>query len=136
MAHIGEDGERVQVCAALSMPEFSTISSPISVALATRDSTPGIYIYILLLFICSKSLFQKSVSAAAGSDYTAISSPLMFPAGSHDGSEQCVNVSIVDDETVEEDETFTVELTVLTSGVVEGNALTTVVITDNEGNRV
>lgn len=78
-------------------------------------------------------MFQNSVSATGGSDYTGISSPLMFPAGSGDSAVQCVNISIVDDREVERDEIFSVGLTVVTSGVMLGNALTTVVIIDNEG---
>ena len=40
----------------------------------------------------------------------------------------CVNISIVDDDVFEGDETFTVTLTVITPGVIEGNTITTVTI--------
>ena len=57
---------------------------------------------------------------------------LMFPTNSTNGSIQCVNITITDDDIFEADETFTVSLTSVTPGVSEiGEA--TVTITDNEG---
>ena len=45
---------------------------------------------------------------------------------------QCVNISIVDDDVFEGDETFTVTLTVTTPGVMVGNTVTTVTIIDDD----
>ena len=56
----------------------------------------------------------------------------MFPAGSINGSTQCINITITDDEVVEADETFAVTLTVETTRVMEGNAMTVVTISDND----
>ena len=57
---------------------------------------------------------------------------LYFTAGSSNGAMQCINVTIVDSLTVEEDETFTVTLTTASSVVVLRNDVTTVHITDTE----
>ena len=73
-------------------------------------------------------MFSLIVSAVAGSDYESVSSSLMFPAGSINGSTQCINITITDDEVLEADETFTVTLTVETTRVMEGNTMTEVVI--------
>ena len=73
-------------------------------------------------------------SAENGSDYTAVSSPLIFPATtSTDNVMQCINVSITDDLVFEGPETFTVTVTTTSSQVTLGNDNTTVTITDNEG---
>ena len=72
-------------------------------------------------------------TALAGSDYTATYESLQFPMGSANGLMRCLTVTITDDTLFEEDETFTVALTVTTSGVSVGNAMTTVTITDDEG---
>ena len=57
----------------------------------------------------------------------------MFPAGSINGSTQCIDITITDDEVLEADETFTVTIDVTTPGVMEGNNMTTVTIIDNDG---
>ena len=78
--------------------------------------------------------FSSLGSAENGSDYTAVSSPLTFPATtSSDDVMQCINVSITDDSVFEEPETFTVTVTTITPRVTLGNASTTVTIGDNEG---
>ena len=74
-----------------------------------------------------------------GSDYSGFNMILTFPVGSLDNDTQCLNVSIIDDDTaLEGDETFTVTLTLLTTGlgVTTGNTMTTITITDNEGKQL
>ena len=46
---------------------------------------------------------------------------------------ECIDVSITDDGALEAVEDFTVMLTAVTSGVTLGNAITTISITDNDG---
>ena len=58
----------------------------------------------------------------------------MFPAGSINGSTQCIDITITDDEVLEADETFTVTLTTMTPRVIVGNGQTAVTITADEGN--
>ena len=66
------------------------------------------------------------------SDYTAVSmTPITFTAGSMDGTEECLNVSVTDDTLVEGIETFMVTLTT-GQGIIAGTNVTTVTITDNE----
>ena len=72
------------------------------------------------------------VTAVAGSDYTPVSMPLEFPAGSSHGDTQCIDVVILDNSILEDNETFTVMLDVITSHVMEGTSLTTVTIHDND----
>lgn len=72
-------------------------------------------------------------AAVAGSDYTSTSINLVFLVGSPADAMQCVNVTIVDDDMFEGEETFAVVLTVITSRVMEGITVTTVTITDDEG---
>ena len=78
--------------------------------------------------------FSSLGSAEDGSDYTAVSSPLTFPAtASADNVMLCINVSITDDLVFEELENFTVTVTTTNPRVTLGNNATTVTITDNEG---
>ena len=81
----------------------------------------------------NSSTYNYQGSAEAASDYTMMSSPLEFPTGSSDGATQCTDTTIVEDNFFEGNETFTVGLTVVTSGVTEGDNRTTITITDNEG---
>ena len=79
--------------------------------------------------------FSSLGSAVAGSDYTAVTSLLTFPATtSTDNTIQCINVNITDDSVFEEPETFTVAVNTTNPQVtLIFNGDTTVTITDNEG---
>ena len=46
---------------------------------------------------------------------------------------ECMNFTIMDNDAFELNETFTVTLTVNTAGVIVGNTITEVTITDDEG---
>ena len=74
-------------------------------------------------------------SAEYGSDYTAVSTLLTFPATtSSDDIMQCIDVSILDDSVFEGPaETFTVTVTTTNPRVTLGNNNTTVTIIDNDG---
>ena len=74
-----------------------------------------------------------SGTAEAGEDYDMMSSSISFPTNSSDGTMECMNFTIVDNDAFELNETFTVTLTVNTAGVMVGNTITEVTITDNEG---
>ena len=59
---------------------------------------------------------------------------LTFPAGSSDGAMQCLIVNVTpDNDVLEEEETFTVEL-ITAETVILGNSMSTITITDNHGN--
>ena len=71
-------------------------------------------------------------AAIAGSDYVSVSMDVVFPVGTSNGGMQCIDVTIIDDSEMEGDETFTVTLTT-SSPVTLGNAVTTITITDIDG---
>lgn len=54
---------------------------------------------------------------SVGVDYTLSSTMLTFPNGSQLGARQCVNVSIIDDEAVENTESFYIQLSTNDSNV-------------------
>ena len=70
-----------------------------------------------------------------GSDYTGITmAPVYFPAGSMDTTEQCLNISILDNsDALEGDRVFIVILTDSDDDVMLNNAMTSITIADNEG---
>ena len=70
-------------------------------------------------------------TATADSDYTTTSDDFTFTSSSASGSTLCLTVSIGDDSFVENDETFIVILTLMSTGVELGQ--TTVTIQDDEG---
>ena len=55
-----------------------------------------------------------------------------FPADSSSGAVQCINISIIDDDTFEGNETFDVILTLSDANVRLGNDLSTITITDDD----
>ena len=59
-------------------------------------------------------------AATNGSDYLGVSMDLIFTAGTSNGTLQCINVTIIDDSSVESIETFTVTLTTSNSLVELG----------------
>lgn len=71
-------------------------------------------------------------SAIAGSDYASLVATLEFPVPSFDGSIQCTTVTIFDDILLEGDETFSMQLTVLTPDATQGNNVTTIILEDDE----
>jgi len=72
-------------------------------------------------------------TATAGSDYLAANGTLTFPANSSSGAEQTFTVTIIDDNIVEPQETFTVTLSDITGGLVTiGTATATGTINDND----
>ena len=130
MASVSEGDGTVEVCATFS---GATSQNFVLVKIFTGDSSPGKWDMLIKI---SKSIFYRIVvSAVAGSDYEQVSAPLTFPTGSVAGDMQCVNISIVDDVVFEGDETFTVTLTVTTSGVMERNTVTIVTIRDDDRKR-
>ena len=58
---------------------------------------------------------------------------MIFATGSSDGDEECVNITILEDDALETSETFTVTLTTSDPDVMIDTNVTTVVILDNDG---
>ena len=79
--------------------------------------------------------FPSLGSAEDDSDYTAVASPLTFPATtSSDDVMLCINVSIADDSVFEDaSETFTLTVNTTFPRVILLNDSTTITIIDNEG---
>ena len=68
------------------------------------------------------------VSAVAGEDYTPVLTMLTFQTGATGRNPLCVDINISDDDVLEGDEAFIIELTPVTPGVLVGNAETIVII--------
>lgn len=77
-------------------------------------------------------ILLHAVSAMADSDFTTLSMDVHFDVGSMDGATVCINVPIIDDSSLEEDETFTVSLTVTAGAPNVGNAMTMVTIYNDD----
>jgi trimeric autotransporter adhesin len=71
-------------------------------------------------------------TAIAGSDYTATSGTLTFPAGSPHGSQQTINVPLINDTVPEVAETFLVNLSNPSGGILGTIPSHTVTITDDD----
>ena len=69
--------------------------------------------------------------ATSGSDYVGMTLDLVFNISSN-VTVQCMNVTIINSPIVEEDETFTVSLTTLSSVVALGNKVMSVTITEDD----
>ena len=70
------------------------------------------------------------MAAVDGSDYMGVSMDLTFNASTSNSAVQCIYVSLLWSTTIEEDETFTVTVTTLSSIVALENDVTTVTIKD------
>ncbi len=66
-------------------------------------------------------------------DYVNISSDMTFASGSTDRDVRCANISILDDFSLEGDQTFTVMLDTSDPDVLIGNDRTTITIIYNDG---
>ena len=77
-------------------------------------------------------------TAGAGGDYLTFSTTLTFPAGSGAGSSQCTLVQILDDDLVEDDESFMITATLVTPNpditVGQGSGTVTITYTHSEKN--
>ena len=80
-------------------------------------------------------LHRLSLLIKDGDDYTSTSLLLAFHIGSSVGTQQCGDFDLEDDSDQEDEETFTVELTVTDLAVLiaSGRESTTMHITDDDG---
>ncbi len=75
-----------------------------------------------------------NVAAVDGYDYVNMSPDEIFTSGSIDNATRCVNISILDDDSLEGDQTFTLTLTSVDFiDVMLGTDMTTITIVDNDG---
>ena len=81
------------------------------------------------------SLFAAS---SAGGDFPDVETDLVFASGSIDGSMECINVTVTQDDSVECEEAFMVDLTLNTfkDSISLGNNSTLVTLKDSDGTAV
>ena len=83
------------------------------------------------------AFYARSIVASSGSgDFEALDNVyLIFAPGSKDGSEECVNVTVIPDDLVECQEEFFVQLTLNTikDSLTLGNDTTLVSLVDSDG---
>ncbi len=68
-----------------------------------------------------------------GFDYVGMSPFIIFSSGLTDDDTKCVDISILDDDALEENQTFNMTLTTSDPDVMLGTDLTTIAIMDNDG---
>ena len=124
MVSVDEGGGMVQVCVELNAMEAT--QREFSVTLTTSDDSGILNIY-------DRSNQKLIFAALVERDYTDISSILTFANNSMAGDMECVNVTIIDDDALEIDETFTVTLTTSDFAVILDNDVTVITITDDDG---
>lgn len=71
-------------------------------------------------------------TALEGFDYVAMAYTKSFPIGSMNSATLCVNITIVDDEVLEENQEFFVSLSTKDPGVILESSETIITIMDND----
>ena len=122
----GDPGGVVQVCAQITGNSAATvISAPILVTLAINENSPGMKpMATSMMSVSNTATFP--VSAVAGSDFDS-SVTLEFAKGAKHGDISCINISITDDNALEEEESFVVSLDSITGNHALGNTTETIV---------
>jgi hypothetical protein len=122
----------------LLVPSPALAAGSVHFSTATYSGTEGASTVQLTVQVTGTNLGPSSVdyatsdgSASAGSDYTAQpTTELVFPPGV---TQRTINVPLIDDTTVEDDETFTVTLSNATGDITLGSPSTaTVTIQDDD----
>ena len=96
---------------------------------------PTTYMYLYAAhFTAICQIVVHSLSYSAPSDYhQMMSTAVVFAAGE---TEQSVVISIVDDRVLEEMESFSIEISSVSSGVTVENGTASIVIEDDDGNSI
>ena len=115
----------VDICARLSTTG-STIEEDITVRVSTSPGSGNVGVYRPNV----RSFITYFAIASPGSDYNSALMNLTFDAGDGDTDERCLTVIVNPDTLIEGRETFTVSLTLVTTGmgVTAGTNTTTVTI--------
>ena len=113
------------VCATLSAVEVTERN--FTITLTTSDDT-GINKVVDII-----STQYHTFVAVASFDYISVISPTTFASGSPDNATRCLNITIVDDDALEGDQTFISSLTTADPDVILGTTQTDITITDNDG---
>ena len=80
-----------------------------------------------------KLVTSLTSSATENFDYIGISTVLVIPEGSSNGTVHCLDINIIDDDMLEGDETFNILWTTSEASVELINNITTIIIRDDEG---
>ena len=81
-------------------------------------------------------IYVSIYSALDGSDYTMLTMDVLFSAGAENMHTECVNISITNDNLLERNETFTVQLTSADLDVLTPDSMTYITITSEDGKMV
>ena len=115
----------VTVCANLT----GQIERSVSVTAASTDGTAtGGELAMLLYYVCG---FTLSFCSTAPADYTAVLAPLEFTALNAD-QPQCIDIAITNDNVLENDENFVLQLSTEDTAVDLSPSSTTVTITNDD----
>ncbi|WP_316829641.1 Calx-beta domain-containing protein [Pedobacter aquatilis] len=122
--------------ATINIIDANTASVSISTA-ATVNEGAGTATFTVTLDNAVQNAFTVDYTtvngtALAGSDYTATSGTLTFPAGSAAGTIRTFTVPIINDNVAEPNETFSATLSNITGSIVIANATATTTIIDND----
>ena len=74
-----------------------------------------------------------TTTATDSKDFTGLPNVITFLSGDFNGTESCINITIVDDNLAEGVEDFMVKLSSGFPGVVVSRAVSQIEITDNDG---
>lgn len=131
MVTVAEIERVLVVCVNLTtIPFNATLANEAVVSLFTVDGT-GIIIITVIVMLVIKFCHLLTASADDG-DFIMISVTLTFAPNSSSGAEMCTSVTILFDNMMEENELFTVSLSLetVTDSLRLGNDLTEVNLTD------
>ena len=118
------EGESVQVCATLVTMEYTERN--FIIAVVTNDDTGANTKLTVLADIIVHAIGLGSF------DYNAVSSNKTFTSGSINGAMKCVNITILDDNTLEGNQTFTVTYMTADSSIRLGANMTVITIMDDD----
>ncbi len=77
--------------------------------------------------------YTDNYTAEDGFDYFGMSPIVIFTSGSSDNNTRCVEISILDDDALEGNQTFTMTLTTSDPDVLLGTDVTNITVVDNDG---
>ncbi|SDD06044.1 Calx-beta domain-containing protein [Pedobacter soli] len=124
--------------ATINILDNNTASVSISATPTSVDEAAGTATFTVTLSAAVQNAFSVDYATAngtatAGSDYTATSGTLNFPAGSAAGATLTFTVPIINDNVVEPGETFNATISNVTGGLVTiATSSATLTITDND----
>ena len=77
-------------------------------------------------------MYTFVAAAMFGSDYNNVSSSKVFSSGSVNSFTRCINITIIDDDALEGNQSFILALTSPDPDVAVHGAVTTIVVEDND----